>query len=114
MNDRDLASLYDIVRAAELIARFAEETGRDEFLTDDTLGQSALLHQLLILGEATTRISTEMRETYPDVEWRDAARLRNRTIHGYDDLDYALLWSTIVDHVPRYRDQVQAIIDAAT
>ncbi len=113
MTERDLASLYDIVRAAELIARFAQECGEEEFRTEGTLAQSALLHQLLILGEATTRISDDLRHDYPDVDWRDAVQLRNRTIHGYDSLDFDVLWDTIIESVPRYREQVQAIIDAA-
>ena len=48
---------------------------------------SAVLHQLMILGEAAKRLSDEFRETHDHIPWTDAARMRDRLIYGYDAID---------------------------
>lgn len=52
----------------------------------------ALLQGLQILGEAATRLPREVHARYPELPWRQMIGMRNRLIHGYDDvnLDYCL------------------------
>ena len=66
---RDNASLLDISRAAELILSFVDGVDRADFDTD-VKTQSAVIHQLLVLGEAASRLSQEFRATRPDIPWR--------------------------------------------
>ena len=53
---RDDASLLDILKAARLAIEFKGTCGKAEFL-DDPKTQSAVLHQLLLVGEAVKRLS---------------------------------------------------------
>lgn len=60
---RDSATLLDLLKAARLAVEFMGSLDKAAFLTD-LKTQSAVLHQLLILGEATKRLSTEFREQH--------------------------------------------------
>ena len=53
----------------------------------DPKTQSAVLHQLMILGEAAKRISKEFAQNHPEIPWSLIARIRDRLIHMYDDVD---------------------------
>ena len=92
--NRDDATLLDLARAARLVRQFAAQTDGARF-EEDLLVQSAILHQLLVLGEAAKRLSEPFRAAHPDVPWTLIARMRDRLIHGYDTVDLQLVWQTV-------------------
>lgn len=53
-----------------------------------------------IMGEAVKRLPPEMCQRYPTVLWKLIAGMRDRVSHGYDAVDYAMLWDTVRDDVP--------------
>lgn len=53
-----------------------------------------------ILGEAVKRLPVELCARYPAVEWRLVAGMRDRVSHGYDGIDYQMLWDTVQQDVP--------------
>lgn len=91
---RDDATLLDILRAARLALEFRGGLDKAVFLTD-VKTQAAVLHELLVLGEAAKRLSAGFREEHPDVPWKAIAGMRDRLLHGYDDVDLDLVWKTV-------------------
>jgi uncharacterized protein with HEPN domain len=65
---RDDAIVEDLNRAARLAQEFVRGMDQSAF-TADLKTQSAVLHQLLILGEATKRLSEPFRDAHPQVPW---------------------------------------------
>lgn len=61
----------------------------------------ALTKLVEIVGEAAKQISIETRSEYPLVPWSQAARMRDRRVHHYFDIDVDVLWSTVDDDLPR-------------
>jgi uncharacterized protein with HEPN domain len=55
----------------------------------------ALVRLLEIVGEAASRMTPEDCALYPDIPWPHIVGLRNRLIHGYDDVDLDILWQII-------------------
>jgi uncharacterized protein with HEPN domain len=55
----------------------------------------ALVRLLEIVGEAAARVSNETRERHPDIPWPEILSLRNRLIHGYDEVDFDILWEIV-------------------
>lgn len=97
---RDDATLLDILKAARLAVEFKGTLDKLAFL-EDLKTQSAILHQLLLLGEAVKRLSEEFRTQYPEVTWRQVAGMRDKLIHEYDQVDLDEVWQTVSADVPR-------------
>jgi uncharacterized protein with HEPN domain len=55
---QDKVTFLDIAEAALLILSFVKDVPREEFL-EDAKTQSAMIHQLLVLGAATKRLTPE-------------------------------------------------------
>ncbi len=98
-NSRDLASLLDISIAAQKIKKYKFGIDKAAFLSDDKT-QSAIVFQLLIIGEAVKRISPELRSQHPDIPWSLIARMRDNLIHRYDNIDLAEVWKTADEDIP--------------
>jgi uncharacterized protein with HEPN domain len=76
----------------------------------DSIRQAAVLHHITVIGEAANRLSSELRSGHPEIPWADIISQRNRVVHDYFGLDWTLLWKTVVEDVPRLRDQVSRIL----
>lgn len=64
---RDEAILLDMVLAARRIARFVEGVDEAQFATNAEK-HWAVVAQLIIIGEAVTRLSREFRSAHPEIE----------------------------------------------
>ncbi len=71
----------------------------------------ALVRLVEIVGEAAARVSGETRERYRDIPWSEIVSLRNRLIHGYDEVDFDILWEIIQRDLPRPICQLEEILD---
>lgn len=96
---RDSAALSDIAREARLLLEFVAEQDRAAFLGDRKT-QRAVLCQLMIIGEAASRLSTAVRGQYPTVPWQQIVGLRNVLIHQYHAVDLELVWVIVRRDIP--------------
>src|SRR4051794_8280398 len=72
--DRDLGFLVDILIAARDLLEFKQGTTKDEFLRSKLL-RSAILHQLVVIGEASRRLSEEFRGQNSEIPWHQVIAL---------------------------------------
>lgn len=112
MKPRDEQSLLDIVLAGKRIAVFIAETSSASELERNALLSSAIAWQFHVVGEATKRLGQELRSSAPHKPWSDMARLRDRVAHGYDAIDWAILWRVAHEDLPSAIAFVEAILVA--
>ncbi|WP_228016428.1 HepT-like ribonuclease domain-containing protein [Leptolyngbya ectocarpi] len=72
--------------------------------------QSATLYQIIIIGEATKRLSSEFRSRYPMIPWAEIAGMRDILAHQYDRINLNTLWSVIQDDIPELLALLQPIL----
>jgi uncharacterized protein with HEPN domain len=106
----DRLYLTDIVHAADAIARFLADVDEETIFLVDELHQSAVLQKLIVIGEAATRVSPELKQAHPEVPWPDIAGFRNIAVHAYFSVDWSIVWNTATRDVLTLRDQVTAIL----
>jgi uncharacterized protein with HEPN domain len=99
MKPPDDARLRHLRDAAERAVELAATTSR-QTLDDDDVLRLALTKLVEIVGEAAKQVSTETKEEHPEVPWSEAARMRDRLVHHYFDIDLDVLWQTLTDDLP--------------
>lgn len=97
--DRDIGYLVDILIAARDVLEFKQSTTKKEFLGSKVL-RSAILHQLVVIGEASRRLSEDFRTQHPEIPWQRVIALRNFVVHEYDEIDFVIVWNICERNVP--------------
>lgn len=105
--------LQHILAEAEYLLEHSRGLTLAEFEADETL-RRAFVRSLEIVGEAVKQLPVDFASQHPEVEWRSIARMRDRLIHGYFAVDYALVWDVLQDKVPALRDAIRQILGPQT
>ena len=104
----DINRLQHMLDACEKIIKFTDvEYAAYE---DSDEKQADVARYFEILGEASGRISPELKSQYPDIPWKITVSLRNILIHNYIKVDYDELWKTAKEDIPLLLTQVQNIL----
>ena len=78
----------------------------------DRLLLSGIIRELEILGEAAGKISSETKDRFPKLSWKQVIGMRNRLIHAYFDIDHNVLWKTITLSLPHLIEQLDEIVSS--
>lgn len=97
--DRDQATVVDILNAARKAEQFSEGFDFGDFSADEKT-QAAVLHEIMLIGEAVKRLSAEFRDTNSGVDWQTIAGMRDVLIHEYDTVDVEEVWQTVEKDIP--------------
>jgi uncharacterized protein with HEPN domain len=103
--------LFDILQSIEEIESYYENKERifKEYIFDIKT-KRATERDLEIIGEAANRI---LKKT-PDFKLHNIGQIigtRNRIIHGYDKVSDDLIWSIVINHIPKLKIEIQLLID---
>lgn len=108
---RDAGYLYDIQTAIGKIKRYTTSMLAEDFMTNE-LVQDACIRNLVIVGEAVTKLSPELKRDHSDIPWSNIAGMRHRLVHAYNGTNLKLLWNTIVLTLPEFSSQIDVIQDS--
>lgn len=111
--NRDDATLLDIADAITHIQAFMNGVTKTGFL-EDPKTQSAVLYQLLVIGEAVKRLTTGFRTKNSMIPWTLMAGMRDHLIHAYDSVDWEEVWNTVTDDIPVLKVQIQSLMQTDT
>jgi len=99
MPPEDDVRLRHLIEAAETANRFVHGRARAD-LDDDEMLRLALTKLVEIVGEAAKQVTPSTQAAYPTVPWSSAARMRDRLVHHYFEIDLDVLWSTVEVDLP--------------
>jgi uncharacterized protein with HEPN domain len=72
--------------------------------------QDAVIRQLEIIGEATKKLSDDLRIKHPQIPWKRVAGLRDILIHDYMGVDLSAVWEITQKNLPELKQQIQEIL----
>jgi uncharacterized protein with HEPN domain len=88
--------MLDYAREAVVMARGRTRSDLDR----DRMLQLSLTHLIEIIGEAANRVSRDGQVRHDGIPWPDIIATRNRIVHGYDSVDYDIVWQIVIEELP--------------
>ena len=78
--ERDLQSLLDMLQSSKIVMSYVTGRSRSD-LDIDLQFQDSVVHRLLIIGEASKRVSETMRQQVSTLPWTAISGMRNRLVY---------------------------------
>ncbi|MFC1770381.1 DUF86 domain-containing protein [Candidatus Margulisiibacteriota bacterium] len=105
----DKLRVQHILKAIDEINDYIQNQTYDDF-DKKSMFRNATLKQLEIIGEAANNISNNIKNLYPDIEWREMVDFRNFSIHEYFDIDPRIVWDIITIDLNNLKSKIQKIL----
>jgi len=74
----------------------------------------ALVRLVEIVGEAANQVSDARRSLHPEIPWAEIRGMRNRIVHGYDNINFRILWDVVQLDLPPLIDTLERILGEAS
>lgn len=103
------ACLLDMLLAARRALRRLGDMSEEEFRSDED-AQWYMFSQLVIIGEAANRVERSTQLQYPTIPWSEAISMRHRIVHGYDSIDWGIVYATVKDDLPHLIAAIEPLI----
>ena len=104
----DLAYVEHILDCIRKIKEFSEGLSFKEFSSNE-LVQDAIIRNIEIIGEASKKISSDTKQIYFEIPWKEISGMRDKLIHDYLGVDVEVVWRTIKEDIPILESQIREI-----
>lgn len=98
-----------LASSREAVDYVGKRTGSD--LEEDRMRLLATVRLLEVIGEAANGVSEKFREEQPALPWRQMIATRNRLIHGYRDIDAAVVANIAQSNLPVVISALEPILE---
>ncbi len=71
----------------------------------------AVIRNFEIIGEASKKLPSKIKEKYSVVPWNEMYLLRNKVSHEYFGIDYEIIWDVASNYLPENRKQIESILE---
>ncbi|MBK9192556.1 MAG: DUF86 domain-containing protein [Crocinitomicaceae bacterium] len=104
------AWLFDILQSIDEIESYYGDKPKiyEEYLADIKT-KRAIERDLEIIGEAANRI-LKKNAGFQLSNVEKIISTRNRIIHGYDKISDELIWSIVINHIPKLKEEVSILL----
>ena len=103
--------LEDMRDCCRKVLRYTEGMTVEQLVADEKTFD-AVMRNLEITGEAVRHVPQELKDRYPEVEWRSIAGFRDVAIHAYPTVDEEIVWDIVQHKVPQLLQEVERILAA--
>ena len=107
--NRDPQYLLDILQYGQDALEFVRGLDEASF-AQDIKTQRAVIYCIAVMGEATKKLSPELRSQNPHIPWKDIAGMRDKCVHDYRQIDARLLWLVTQTSIPDLLRSIEALV----
>jgi uncharacterized protein with HEPN domain len=101
--------LLDIKDAINKGISFIKDLTYEEFEKDEKT-QFALIRAIEIIGEASKKVPTEIKEQSEEIPWREISGMRDVLIHDYFGINAEVVWKTAKEDLPELKINIEKLI----
>lgn len=101
--------LDDIIAAGKRIEKYIKDMTFEKF-KKNTLVIDGVVRNLEIIGEAVKNIPLQIKEKYPEIEWKKISGLRDILAHEYFGIDVEVVWDIIENKLPILKAKVSHLL----
>jgi uncharacterized protein with HEPN domain len=101
----DSVYLGHIRDAIARIESYLQGVSEAEFLSTPMV-QDADMHQIQIIVEAASRVSSSLKAQSSHIPWRDIVGTRSKLVHDYMGVDLEAVWETARKDIPVLKSSI--------
>jgi uncharacterized protein with HEPN domain len=83
----------------------------EEMFLRDNLVKNASLMKLIVLGEYSARLNSDLKERFSEIQWQFIKAARNFYTHVYSGIDWIKVWEVIAVELPAIKPKIKSIIE---
>jgi uncharacterized protein with HEPN domain len=109
MSDELKRYLEDVLHSILMIEKFRAGVSSFHEYEGNTMLKSAVQWQLSVIGEALNKaLKTDPQLIITNA--RKVVDMRNKLIHGYDEVEDNVVWNVIIKYLPLLKDEVERLL----
>ncbi|MCG2677107.1 DUF86 domain-containing protein, partial [bacterium] len=97
-----------ILECIKRIEEYTEGITKDVFFNSTQI-QDAIIRRIEIIGEAVKNIPGDIKDKYPDIPWKQIARMRDILIHEYFGIDIELTWEVAKEEIFELKKKILSV-----
>ena len=110
---RDAEHLQIMIKYCNDIEDFVNIYGSDEEDFSDKLPlQYSCVFALIQIGEYSKRLSSELKDEHPEIDWKNVAGMRDFIVHNYMSVNISRIRSTVLDKIPSLGEKCRSILSS--
>lgn len=110
MRRDDPTLVADMLRRVRRIRAKTAGVPWEQFRDDEDL-HDIVERSISVIGEAANRLSPEFKEVHAEVPWREVISMRHRVVHGYFEVNQAVVWAVVHEELPALEILLSSLIE---
>jgi len=110
MHKQPIEYLRHILDECRFILTATSDITKEQLLEDEVL-KRAVVRSLEIIGEASKKITADIKFKWHTINWKNIAGMRDRLIHDYVGINYSIVWDVIRNKIPDLEKQIAVAIN---
>lgn len=108
MSKSHLELIEHILAEIEFLRKQRDNLNETEFAVNEVM-QRAFVRSLEIIGEAVKGVAGDIKEKYPEIDWKALAGMRDKLIHHYFGVDYTLVWDVVENKIDKLKYDLEKV-----
>jgi len=104
----ELVFIEHILLCITKIEEYTKNISAQDFNNNELI-QDAVIRNIEIIGEATKKISKDLKLQYRDIPWKEMSSMRDKLIHDYFGVDVDVVWKTVKEDIPYLKSLIENI-----
>lgn len=108
---RDKLYISHILKAIEDIEAYTDGMDFENF-SKDKLVQDGVMRKLEIIGEASKRLSSNVKDLAKDIPWKEICGMRDKLIHDYFGVSLMAVWKTATEDTKILKEALEKSVNS--